>query len=230
MSTTEARPAVPKANAPAAPPRSLTTRRRRPALIGLSVALIAAGGLAGAFTVLTSGEKTQVLAVAKDVPYGHTVTAGDLVVVSVGLDPALKPVRAAEKSSIVGQRATTELKAGALVTEGSVTGEPLIGDNQQLVGLRLKPGQLPASRLSPGMKVLVVSTPGKDTAASGTSKPQDTELPKTLPATVINVGAADSSGSLTLDVAVAATDGPTLAVRAASGDIAVVVEPQKADS
>ncbi|MFJ3826006.1 SAF domain-containing protein [Streptomyces nodosus] len=227
MSTTEARPVGAPATAPATPPRSLTTRRRRPALIGLSVALIAAGGLAGAFTVLTSGEKTQVLAVARDVPYGQTVTANDLVVVSVGLDPALKPVKATEKNEIVGQRATTELKTGSLVTEGSVTDEPLIGANEQLVGLRLKPGQLPASKLSPGAKVLVVSTPGHD-AATDTSKQKDTGLPPTLSATVVNVGKADSSGSLTLDVAVASTDGPTLAARAASGDIAVVVEPQKA--
>ncbi|MCZ7458221.1 SAF domain-containing protein [Streptomyces sp. WMMC940] len=228
MSTTEARPAGPMATTPATPPRSLTTRRRRPALIGLSIALIAAGGLAGAFTVLTSGEKTQLLAVARDVPYGRTVTANDLVVVSVGLDPALKPVKAAEKNSIIGQRAATELKAGALLAEGSVTDEPLVGDNEQLVGLRLKPGQLPASKLSPGTKVLVVSTPAKDTTAE-TSKQQDSKLPQTLPATVIEVGTADSSGSLTLDVAVAATDGPTLASRAASGNIAVVVEPRKAD-
>lgn len=230
MSTTEARPVAPKATAPASPPRSLTTRRRRPALIGLSIALIAAGGLAGAFTVLTSGDKTQVIAVAKDIPYGHTVTENDLSVVSVGLDPALKPVKAGKKDSIVGQRATTELKAGALMTEGATTSKPLIGDNEQLVGLRLKPGQLPASKLAPGMKVLVVSTPDKDAAAAEPSKQEDAELPKTLSATVINVGSADTSGNLTLDVAVPATDGPTLAGRAASGNIAVVLEPQKADN
>ncbi|WP_308297019.1 MULTISPECIES: SAF domain-containing protein [unclassified Streptomyces] len=228
MSTTEARPAEARAVAPATPPRSLTTRRRRPALIALSVALIAAGGLAGAFTVLTSGEKTQVLAVSQDVPYGQILAASDLVVVSVGLDPALKPVKATEKNSIIGQRATTELKAGALLTEGSVTDKSLIGNNEQLVGLRLKPGQLPASKLSPGTKVLVVSTPDRD-AAGDTSKQEETGLPPTLSATVVNVGTADSSGSLTLDVAVASTDGPTLAARAASGDIAVVVEPRKAD-
>ncbi|MFG2405357.1 SAF domain-containing protein [Streptomyces brevispora] len=229
MSTTGTAPAAAQAASPGltppTPPRTLATRRRRPALIGLSVALIAAGGLAGAYTVLSSGERTPVLMVAKQVPYGAVVTERDLAVVSVGLDPALKPVAAADKDEIIGKRAATDLLAGSLMTGGSVTDKPLLDENQQLVGLRLKPGQLPSTPLSPGRSVLVVSTP--DAAANADGKKQD-EIPKTLPAEVIRVGEPDTSGNLTVDVSVAATDGAVLAARAASGDIALVVEPKKA--
>ncbi|MGC4947963.1 SAF domain-containing protein [Streptomyces sp. DT224] len=231
MSTTGTAPAAAQGASsgptPPTPPRTLATRRRRPALIGLSVALIAAGGLAGAFTVLNSGERTPVLMVAKAVPYGTVVTEGDLTVVSVGLDPALKPVKAADRDEIVGKRAATDLMAGSLVTGGSVTDKPLLTENQQLVGLRLKPGQLPSSPLSPGRSVLVVSTPDAAANADPDGKKED-EIPKTLPAQVIRVGEPDTNGNLTVDVAVAATDGAVLAARAASGDIAVVVQPKKA--
>lgn len=233
MSTTRTAPATvqtaPAGLTPAAPPRVLATRRRRPALIGLSVALIAAGGLAGAFTVLSSGERTPVLMLSKEVPYGSEITEQDLTVVSVGLDPALKPVAAADRGEVIGKRAATDLLAGSLVTGDSVTDKPLIGEREHLVGLRLKPGQLPATPLSPGRSVLVVSTPDAAAAADPAAKGKTREeMPKTLPAEVVRVGKPDTSGNLTLDVSVAATDGPVLAARAASGDIAVVVEPKKA--
>ncbi|WP_329615722.1 SAF domain-containing protein [Streptomyces brevispora] len=231
MSTTGTAPAAAQASSPGltppTPPRTLATRRRRPALIGLSVALIAAGGLAGAFTVLNSGERTPVLMVTKQVPYGAVVTERDLAVVSIGLDPALNPVAAADKDEIIGKRAATDLMAGSLVTGGAVTDKPLLDENQQLVGLRLKPGQLPSTSLSPGRSVLVVSTPDAAANADADGKKQD-EIPKSLPAEVIRVGEPDTSGNLTVDVAVAATDGAVLAARAASGNIALVVEPKKA--
>ncbi|MCG7524563.1 SAF domain-containing protein [Streptomyces sp. OfavH-34-F] len=231
MSTTGTAPAAaqeaPSGLTPPAPPRTLATRRRRPALIGLSVALIAAGGLAGAFTVLSSGERTPVLMVAKQIPYGEVVTERDLTVVSIGLDPALETVAAADKDEIVGKRATTDLLAGSLVTGESVTDKPLIGRDQQLVGLRLKPGQLPTTPLTPGRSVLVVSTPDASANTDPEGGKRD-EMPKTLPAEVVRVGEPDTNGNLTVDVAVASTDGAVLASRAASGDIALVVEPKKA--
>ncbi|MEN8649737.1 SAF domain-containing protein [Streptomyces sp. 21So2-11] len=235
MSTTRTAPAVAQASpsglTPATPPRSLATRRRRPALIGLSVALIAAGGLAGAFTVLSSGERTSVLVLSKTVPYGTEITEQDLTVASVGLDPLLKPVAAADKGKVVGKRAATDLLAGSLVTGDSVTDKPLIGENQQLVGLRLKPGQLPDTPLSPGRSVLVVSTPDAAAATDATAKGKTREeMPKTLPAVVVQVGKPDTSGNLTLDVSVASTDGPVLAARASTGDIAIVIEPKKASN
>ncbi|MFF7995109.1 SAF domain-containing protein [Kitasatospora xanthocidica] len=226
MSTTATRPegasapqAGPTAVVPAAPPRALTARRRRPALIGLSVALVAAGGLLGAFAVLTTGQHTAVLALAHPVAEGEVITGADLTEASITLDPAvLKPIEATDRSAVVGKRAANNLHAGALVTKDDVMDAPLVAAGQQLVGVLLKPGQLPATPLAPGMQVLIVTTPPQD---GSTTAPAG--APPIMPAKIVKVGAPDPTGNVTVDVAVSATDGPQLASRAATGRVAVIV-------
>ncbi|GAB2717372.1 SAF domain-containing protein [Kitasatospora kifunensis] len=231
MSTTVTRPdgtsvppAGPSSITPATPARTLTARRRRPALLGLSIALVATGGLLGAYAVLATGQHASVLALARPVTEGAVITDSDLTTASITLDPAaLKPIRSADRGLVVGKRAANDLHPGALVTKDDLTDAPLVAANQQLVGILLKPGQLPSSPLAPGMAVLIVTTPTQDPNA-----PSPIGAPPTMAAKVVRVGAPDTTGALTLDVAVPATDGPVLAARAATGRIAVIVAPKDA--
>ncbi|MFJ9080099.1 SAF domain-containing protein [Streptomyces sp. NPDC102278] len=217
---------------PAAAPRMVRQRRRRPGLIALSVALIAAGGLSGALLFTASGERSSVLVVAHDVPVGATITAADLAPASLALDPAVKAVPVTKKSSMVGQRAAVALKAGSLLSPGQVTSVSLVKAGEQLVGVALKPSQLPATRLGPGQKVLIVSTPDPAQAAAGAGAGKAGEpavVPKTLAATVVAVGMpAPATGVVVVDVAVPAADGPTLAARVATGAVALIIAPQEA--
>ena len=207
---------------PVAAPRMVKQRRRRPGLIALSVALVAVGGLSGAVLYTASGQRTAVVVVARDVPVGSQITKDDLGQASIALDPAVKSVKAAKAASLVGQRAAVDLKAGSLLAPSQVTKESLVGPDEQLVGVSLKPSQLPATPLKPGQKVLVVSTPDPD--AASTSSTGSDSAPKTLQATVVAVGKpATSTGIVVIDVAVPATDGPALASRVATGDVAVIV-------
>ncbi len=225
-------PAGPPA-APAAAPRVVRQRRRRPGLIALSVALIAAGGLSGALLFTASGQRSSVLVVARDVPVGNAITEADLASASLALDPAVKAVPAAKKAGMVGQRAAVALKSGSLLSPGQVTSASLVKAGEQLVGVALKPSQLPASRLSPGQKVLIVSTPdpAQAGAAAGAGKPADSPAPQTLAATVVAVGvAAPATGVVVVDVAVPATSGPTLAARVATGAVALIVAAQDGSS
>jgi hypothetical protein len=203
---------------PVAPPRALKQRRRRPALIALSLALIAVGGLSGAVLFSAAGERTVVLAIAHDVQTGDVIEESDLTEVSISLDPALNVVKATARNSVVGKRAAVELTSGALLSGAQVTDKSLLEQGDTLVGIAVKPSQRPTSGLTPGRKVLVVSTPGQDEDVP--SSP-----PQTIPATVVTVGkAADSTGVITIDVAVPATDGPALAARAATGRVAIVIK------
>lgn len=156
---------------PAAAPRVVRQRRRRPGLIALSVALIAAGALSGALLFTASGQRTAVLVVARDVPVGAAITDADLAPASLALDPAVKAVPVAKKKTMVGQRAAVALKAGALLSPGQVTSVSLVKAGEQLVGVALKPSQLPASRLAPGQKVVIVSTPDAAGQVAGVSQP-----------------------------------------------------------
>lgn len=206
---------------PVAAPRMLKQRRRRPGLIALSVALIAAGGLSGAVLYAASGQRAAVIVVSRDVPVGSLIAKEDLGQASVALDPAVKSVKASEAEGLVGQRAAVDLRAGNLLSPAQVTSKTLVGPGDQVVGVSVKPSQLPATKLTPGQKVLVVSTPDPDAAVD---KPVPT-TPKVLAATVIAVGApAVGTGSSVIDVSVPAKDGPALAARVATGNVALIMD------
>lgn len=209
---------------PLAAPRLVKQRHRRPGLIALSIALIAVGGLSGAVLYTTSGQRTAVLVVTRDIPVGTKIAKADLGEASVALDPAVQSVKASQASGLVGQRAAVDLRAGSLLTPTQVTDKSLVGPGEQLVGVSLKPSQIPATRLAPGQKVLVVSTPDLDAAATT----QETGLerkPKTQAATVVAVGnSAAGTGNVVVDVAVPVADGPALAARVATGDVALIVD------
>ncbi|MFF3359196.1 SAF domain-containing protein [Streptomyces sp. NPDC002917] len=208
---------------PVAAPRIVRQRRRRPGLIALSVALISVGGLSGAVLYSTSGQRTAVVVVTRDLPVGATITKGDLGQASMALDPAVKSVQASKADSLVGQRAAVDLRAGSLLSPDQVTDKSLVAPGEQLVGVSVKPSQLPATPLAAGRKVLVVSTPDPD-AGTGADKPADVSAPKTLEVTVVAVGEpAAGTGNVVVDVAVPAGDGPALAARAATGDVALIV-------
>ncbi len=208
-----------------APPRAPRARRRSPAVLALAVALVAAGGLGGAVLYNATGQRSAVLALAQNVPAGQAITAGDLVVAHISLDPALQPVGAASLENVVGMRATADLMRGQFLTSADVTRSSLVQAGDQVVGVPAKDTQLPAVALQPGDKIMIVSTG----AGNGSSDSSGTVLPAVgsqLPATVISVGAQDSNGTTVVDVALPQTQASQLAVLAASGGFTVVFAPQ----
>ncbi|GHA47982.1 hypothetical protein GCM10010329_83010 [Streptomyces spiroverticillatus] len=228
MSKTATKPVVPaqQHTAPAVAV-GVKARRRRPAMAALGVALIAAGGLGGFLAFQETGHRTPVLAVARAVQAGDVIRDTDLVVASVALDPALKPVAAADRDTVVGKRAAAALIPGALLAKGQVTDRALVQPGEQLVGIGLKPAQLPASRLSPGDTVIVVSTPSEAARAAqdSTGKNGVAKAPQTVTARVVRVGdRAANTGEVVVDVAVPAADGPALAAQAATGNVALTLD------
>ncbi|MFI1169175.1 SAF domain-containing protein [Streptomyces sp. NPDC020801] len=202
-------------------------RRRRPGMYALAVALIAAGGGGGFLAFQATGERTPVLAVAHDVQVGDVIQDADLVEASVSLDSALKPIPASQRSEVVGKRAAVALVPGALLSQGEVTTHTLVKAGERLVGIGLKSTQMPATRLSPGDKVLVVFTPSDGSATStATGKAAgDSASPKTISARVVRVGdKQQTTNDQVVDVAVPAEEGPSLAAQAATGNVALVVD------
>ncbi|MFE6459690.1 SAF domain-containing protein [Streptomyces cinereoruber] len=229
MSKTTARPAgtgqVPAQPTPQVPGAAVgfRARRRRPGMYALAIALIAAGGGGGLLAFQATGERTPVLAVAKGVEAGDVIKDSDLIEAQVQLDPALKPVPAAERAKVVGKRASVALTPGALLTQGQVTTRTLVKPGERLVGIGLKTSQMPASRLSPGDKILVVSTPADGQSAAG--KDGEGADPQTIAARVVRVGEkSQTTGEQVVDVAVPSQFGPTLAAQAATGNVALVVD------
>ncbi|MBC3841776.1 hypothetical protein GXW82_20800 [Streptacidiphilus sp. 4-A2] len=201
-------------------------------MLALAVALVAAGGLGGAVLYNTTGRRSAVLALAHNVTAGQSISAADLVIAHISLDPSLQPVGAASLENVVGMRATTDLMQGQFLTTTDVTRSSLVQAGQQVIGLPAKDSQLPAAALQPGNQVMVVST---GTSSAGGSGGGSTSGGSVLPpvgsqiaATVVTVGAADNDGTTVVDVAVPSAQAPQLAVLAASGGFAVVFAPRAA--
>ncbi|MCB2175757.1 MAG: SAF domain-containing protein [Actinomycetales bacterium] len=191
--------------------------RRRPGLITAGVALAMVGALVAVWLVTSAGDRADVVMLARDVPFGTTLTADDLTLTAVAVDPGVSTVSAADTASLVGQVAAADLVAGSLLAPGQVTAAAPPGPDEVLVPLPVSAERLPASGLSAGDRLLVVDTPA--VAADPPSA-----APESFAATVVRLGTPDLNGVSVIDVVVAEVDGPALAARAATGRFAVVLQ------
>lgn len=216
--TTGQRPPSRTATEPAtvSPPPKL---RRRPVALVLSVATIVLGSVVGLWIWSTAGSTSEVLAVRTLVHRGEVIDRDDLMVVRVGLDPAVKTVPANRLAEVAGKRAALDLAAGGLVTPADVASVVLPGRGTSVVGIGLQAGMLPAEPLNPGDMVRVVQTPGPQGELGGT--------PVTIPATVVGVHSSDTAGHSIVDVLVPADVAADLAARAATGRVAVVLDSRE---
>ncbi|TVZ84778.1 SAF domain-containing protein [Streptomyces sp. BK340] len=206
---------------PVTPPR-VSARRRRPGVIALSLALIAAGGAGVAVLVLQVGHRTEVVTVVRDVQVGQVLTEDDLGKASLALDPAVKAVRADNLDSVVGRRAAVELRPGSLLAPSQVTKDSLVKAGEQLVPIGLKPEQVPATALVPGQKVELVHVPAQGQAPD-TGKSSEPS-PRTVEGRVVKAsGAAPGTGIVVVDVATSAEDGPMAAAWVSAGALHLVL-------
>lgn len=203
--------------APIAPPPKL---RRRPLLALASVAAIVLGALLAALAYTATSTAREVVAVRADIQRGELIGREDLITVRVGLDPALHTVSGSSLDGLVGQRAAADLPAGSLVTPGSVTPTVLPGKGSSIVGVSLPPSLLPGEDLRAGDTVRVVATPG-----------QQGDMPEGEPAaiaaTVVGVHPDPQTGQTVVSVQVPYAAAAQLAARAATGKVALVLDPRE---
>ncbi len=206
--------------------RSAAVKRRtsrRSLVLGVLVVLL--GGLIAfaAGRMLTA--QTEVLAVARDVRLGSTITADDLTVANVTSDPNLAPIPASQQSEIVGMVAEVPLMRGELLTSAQVGTGSGLTEGELQVALPLKEGQFPVRGLTPGQQVLIVPTPGSGGSVGGSGAASGTPGRSTA-ATVADVGSINPTTQVTVvDVRVREADGPTVAQLAATGSLALVLLP-----
>ncbi|HET7486520.1 MAG TPA: SAF domain-containing protein [Acidimicrobiales bacterium] len=197
--------------------------RRRPvrALVLLVVAVVCALGFA--VTLSAAGQREAVLALARDVPAGGVIEAGDLTVVEISADDRLRPIAGAQRSRIVGRTATWSLAAGTLLTEAHLAEPPGPGPDESVVALRLKGARVAPTSLRPGQRVQVVQTTSPIAADVVEAGP--VELGTVLTeGRVLSIERSDSAeASVELSVAVAEAVAPAVAGAAAADLVSVVV-------
>lgn len=221
MTSTETAPQASGAGAPARVPalrNPAAPTRRRPALIGLGVALVAATALTAGWLVQTASATTSVVAVAEDVTAGSILTADDLKTVNINLDSGLDTIPARQLSALVGQHAVVSMLTGQTLTSSAVAPDLVPPEGKALVGVTLSPGQAPAHDFAAGDRVLIVDTP------AGQGDPPTT-TPASIEATVVNTELVPDTDKTVVNVAVRADKAADLAARVATGRIAIVLTP-----
>lgn len=232
MSTTS----PPRAPAPAgAPPpaapgapelvASPARARRRPLLVAAGIVAVALGALVSVWAYTSTSTTQAVIAVRGQVGRGQVITDADLVNVRTSIDPALRTLPASKTDTVVGQRAATDLLPGSLLTPAAITPALVPAQGRSVVGLALSSAKMPAAILAPGDAVRVVSTPptGAPAPPSATaSQPVEVE------ARVVAVAEApDVPGTSIVNVEVDAAAAGVLAARAATGEVAVVLDARQ---
>jgi hypothetical protein len=197
-----------------APPPKL---RRRPLLVVASVAAVCLGALLAVWAYTSTSTAREVVAVRSSVHRGEVITREDLVTVRVGVDPALRPIPAAQLDSVVGQRAAMDMAAGGLVTADDVAPVVLPAQNMSVVGVALPASLLPGEPLRAGDQVRVVATPGQ----------QGEVIPgkqRFIVAAVVGVYPHTDNGLTIVSVQVPYDQAAELAARAATGKVALVLD------
>lgn len=194
--------------------------QRRPVVVLVSLALVVLGAVLSVWAYSSLGNAQEVVAVRADVARGEVITAADLQVVRVGVDPALAAVPASGLEALIGQRASVDLRAGQLVVPAAVTSDVVPHAGFSVVGLSLGEGQVPVDTLVVGDRVRVVSTPGQQ----GDVVEADIRV---FDGTVVSVSVSDSSGKVALVVEVPESQAAELAARAATGKLAVVLDARE---
>lgn len=196
----------------ASPPK----QRRRPALIGLGVALVALGGLGAAYLATSVSTTVSVIALQNDVARGELIERADLTTAAINADPNLDPVRATRIDEMVGKYATSDLAQGSLLTESSVHADLQPAEGEAMVGVAVTAAQLPFEALRPGDTVRIVDTPN----------PQDgppSETPESIEAIVVRSAVDEEDGQRIVDVVLPEARAADLAARVATGRISIVL-------
>jgi len=199
-------------------------RQRRPALVLLGLLLVLAGGAVAGGLYLQAGGRVAVLAVARPVLAGHAIGEQDLAEVRISADPTLQAIPAADRGEVVGKVATVALLPGSLVPRQALSASRVPGVGQAMVGLALKPGQLPDA-LQAGDRVMLVATPpANGTGAAGATAPgQDEDAVLVGDARVYSVRPTEAGDATLVSLLVDRDAAPRVARAQAAGQASLVL-------
>ena len=122
-------------------------------------ALLVFGSIAAFATLYASADHEQpVLIVTQTIEQGQRIMAGDLGQASAAISGGVVPIPVADAAELSGRRAAVTIPPGSLLTLADTTATQPISSGDAVVGMALKPGQLPAAGVEPGEQVMIIET------------------------------------------------------------------------
>lgn len=207
------------AGVPGAP---LSVHEKRPGMAVIGIVLIVGLAALGAYLYTTAGHKTPVVVVARDVPAGHRVERADLTTVNVA--GGITAIGGSHLDSVIGEVATVELLPGTPLQRSMVTSASPLPAGSSMVGVELKPGQLPSAGVADGTRVEVLQLPNKDTATPVAAGSAPTATVLTASATVYDSAADPSQTGGTLVTLIAPSSAAPLIATASSAGLVALVQ------
>lgn len=199
-------------------------RERKPAMAALAVLLIVGGALVSAYLVMVSGQRVPVIRISQPVAAGQQIPPGALEEVQISATGRLDYIPWSDRGKVAQTYATVTLVKGALLTNGMIGTAASVAKGTVVVGLALKPGQLPAGGVQPGDRVAVyaVSVQGGQTGTETGS----VLAPAATVYDVAQPGQNDvQSDQVQVSVTVPAGEAPQVTQAASAGAVAVALLP-----
>jgi hypothetical protein len=219
----------PEATAPSSRRLPAARRERKPVLAACALLLIIGGALAAGLLVVQSGKRVTAIEITQPVGAGQRIPAGAMQPVQVASGTGLDYIPWAEAGQVARFYAATTIPPGTLLTSAMVARASGVTTGQDVLGLALKDGQLPA-QLKAGDHVGIYAVSGQASGSAGCPGAGGDAL--TGDAVVVSVltpgngSLAGSPGGTTdVTVAVSPADAGAVACAAAAGNVAVVVLP-----
>src|SRR5947207_114282 len=136
MTTVVARPAPPQGGGAGRGPGGPVLRRRiSKARLLLAVGLVLACALAGVMVAQRVDVRVPVLAAARGISAGQTVTAADVTTVKVAVESGVATVPASQLSTVVGRVAAVPLVAGTLLSPNQFGGPVGPGSGEAVIAV-----------------------------------------------------------------------------------------------
>lgn len=194
--------------------------RRRPGHIVATIAATLVGAAIASWAWLGTTTSEEVVVASATIHRGDVITAENLATTRISRDATVEVVPGADLDELVGKRAALDIADGGLLTPAATTEDAWPPSGLSLVGIPVTSGRAPGIAFETGDLVRVVSTPaeGEQPAAGA---------PLTTDAEVVGTEIDDVSGETVVNVLVSYAEASALAARAASGNVALVVDPRE---
>jgi hypothetical protein len=198
-------------------------RERKPALAALAVILILGGALVSAYLVMASGQRVNAVSISQPVAAGQLIPDSALKQVQIG-NTGIQFINWTERTKITRSYAAVNLVPGTLLTNGMLAADTDAAKGRVIIGLELKPSQVPAGGLSLGDKVALYAV---GAAGQGGIKPGTILAADALVQYVSYSGdrRSSSSDNSLVSVAVLPDEAPALSQAASAGSVAVALVP-----
>lgn len=198
--------------------------RRRPLFVAAGIAIVVVGALLITQLIHASQTENRVLEVHADVARGEVIRDTDLVAVTVGQVDNVSTVPADQLDSLVGKRATADLRAGSLLPAGAIGPADVVpAPGKSLVGLKLAAGQIPIGDLAAGTKLRLIQTSAPSGSSTTTDSSTNTDG-QSWEATMAT-GTKKTEQVTLINAEVNSRDAARIAQLTSQGRIAVVKDP-----